>query len=381
MAKNDGGKTEKYIVITELAELNDIKDVAFAKTFESNLSRIFKYNHEDIQMILNERDQNFLKSIRDNLLTTFKAAEKFQSFANKTAIARKKKSKIIQDIDMLGESLSINEKVDNVESIFNKSDLEKQTVLSDPAQMVPQVMELMSDLDAIRLEHDELKNDHEKLKNELETIKSEKDSLATRLAILEVKLGFDNEPTMHDLENVMQSDSLALPSDTDCEVDNNPNIQRKLVAPGPKTTYAYVGCVDSTFTCADMQFHINTYSSVTLKQSDIQEISNKGSNKGFKIAMPQDKMHEIFDIWIEGIKAEPFGQHKPKRSTSNQDKRFQNSYNRGNYVRSHKFRGPTQNVHRPQPGRPWRKPNKPIVPGPKPNQTQSYGYSQHYHRY
>ena len=153
MAKNDGGKTEKYIVITELAELNDIKDVAFAKTFESNLSRIFTYNHEDIQMILNERDQSFLKSLRDNLLTTFKAAEKFQSFANKTAIARKKKSKIIQDIDMLGESLSINEKVDNVESIFNKSDLEKQTVLSDPAQMVPQVMELMSDLDAIRLEH------------------------------------------------------------------------------------------------------------------------------------------------------------------------------------------------------------------------------------
>jgi len=240
-------------------------------------------------MILNERDQSFLKSLRDNLLTTFKAAEKFQSFANKTAIAHKKKSQIIQDIVMLGESLSKNKQVDNLDSIFNKSDLETKIVLSDPAQMVPQVMELMSNFDTLRLEHDELKNDHQNVKNDIETMRSEKDSLATRLAILEVKLGYDNEPTLHDLDNDMQSDSLVLPSDTDCEVDNNQNVQRKPVVPGPRTTYDYVGRVDSTLTGADIQFHINSYSSVTLKLSDIQEISNKGSNKGFKIAMPQEK--------------------------------------------------------------------------------------------
>ncbi|CAL4138979.1 unnamed protein product [Meganyctiphanes norvegica] len=160
--------------------------------------------------------------------------------------------------------------------------------------------------------------------------------------------------------------------------------QPKPVVAGPKTTYAYIGNVNPTNNSADILFNIYIYSGVEIKPSDIQEIDNRGPNKSFKIAVPQDKLEIITSklIWNENIKAEPFGKPKSKGPAFSQ--RSHNYSSNRSYDRSQTFRDPSrnaQNWQRHQPSRQWSKPTKPVKAGPQAKQYPPNGYYRPAYKY
>ncbi|CAL4112977.1 unnamed protein product, partial [Meganyctiphanes norvegica] len=131
------------------------------------------------------------------------------------------------------------------------------------------------------------------------------------MAILEAKSENHNELTSQNEEaivpditiNDIQSDQPTPSSDPDNKTSLDPLKytigQLKPVEAAPKTAYAYIG-----------------------------------PNKSFKIAVPQDKLEAITSklIWVENIKAGPFGKPRPKGHSSNQTRRSQNNHSSRNLI-------------------------------------------------
>ena len=93
----------KGLDIRDLDNLNLIRDVGYAKTFMHNLNAYFRYSITDIPKILEDRDIEPLKELRESLLKT--VAELFHEYAAKTAIKRQNKKLVIDDIMTLGKTI------------------------------------------------------------------------------------------------------------------------------------------------------------------------------------------------------------------------------------------------------------------------------------
>ena len=141
------------------------------------------------------------------------------------------------------------------------------------------------------------------------------------------------------------------------EVIANTDAKPKPVKAGPKPAYAYIGGVDPDIDCNDIMFHINTFSNVKIKQGDVQiEPIRFGSNRSFKVAVPQEKLHEITQnkyLWEYGIKAAPYNKQRPKE--------FSNSRKQHPRKMNQTFQGSNlQSDSRA----------KPVKPGPRRSQYQ-----------
>ena len=372
-------------------------DESFCKTFCSNLTRNFDYNVNNIQDELNLREFNVLKGLRNNLLTKLIENDNFATYSGKSAINRIKANKVCQDIIILGVSLAKNKPDDNLNSVFKgKSELDQQPDLTDPDNLIAKVVQLQYNYDALKEDFDALILDKDEKDEKIK-------SLETRMAILEAKSENHNEQTSQNEEaivpditiNDIQSDQPTPSSDPDSDIDDNQPLitkkrkrvfkytrgQLKPVEAAPKTAYAYIGNVKPENTWADILFNIYTYTGMEIKSSDIQELNTRGPNKSFKIAVPQDKLEAITSnlIWVENIKAGPFGQPRSKGHSSNQTRRSHNNHSSRSHERSQTFPGPTQTTQNPQryqPNRQWNKPTKPVEAGSQTRQYPPNGYYQ-----
>ena len=68
--------------ITDLNQLMIVADEYFARVFMENLTKVFEYQTNDINKILNAKRKQVLKNMREDLLD--KAATDIQQFQGKT---------------------------------------------------------------------------------------------------------------------------------------------------------------------------------------------------------------------------------------------------------------------------------------------------------
>ena len=292
--------TQKCITISEIEDLTCINDKSLCKIFKSNIDVVFGYDDEDILKVLDQRNEEVIKTLRDELSYDLKGIEMFATYANKTPNETVIRNTMCSDIITLGRSIS--QKADrNLVSVFQE---EPQLDLTDTTQLINFVLQL--------------KDKYDNLEAKYLTLKHEKISLDTRVTFLESKLGKFDESSLKqndtpdiivDTDSVsdlglnttvpesvaddhLANDPVLLP--TTPEVIANPDAKPKPVKAGPKPAYAYIGGVDPDIDCNDIMFHINTFSNVKIKQGDVQiEPIRFGSNRSFKVAVPQEKLHEI----------------------------------------------------------------------------------------
>ena len=113
------------ITITDLADLNFIKDGHYANIFSQNLKQVFNYSSVVIKKILNDRDHEILKDLRDMLVK--QVAETYESYAGKLPIDRRTKQKVIDDILLLGDTVAKNQITANLDSVYkNDPDLTQE---------------------------------------------------------------------------------------------------------------------------------------------------------------------------------------------------------------------------------------------------------------
>ena len=345
----------------DLDFLNLITDEGYAKTFMHNLNAYFRYSIFDIPKILEDRDIEPLKELRESLLKT--VSELFHEYAGKTAINRQNRKLVISDIMALGKTAvfkKIDEKLDEAykpEPILN---------LSDPEEMIKFVMKLKTDQDAANIS----------LRNANNTLKAENDELKTRLAICEANLGiYTGSNHTELLESQVPSDLGEQESDSDSDSDNSSvqpqnssRIKRTLrnakvikasdhpvsvraasnpvpVQAATKSTYAFIGNVRTDCTSESIFEHITENIKVPVKRTDIKELSIKSNTKAFMVTVPQGLLNKVISNWPVNIKAEPYTLPKPKNSARRPAK--------GTPKRQQKFRGSFKIPNRTQQNWNW----------------------------
>ena len=351
----------------DLVNLNMITDDAYAKLFAFNLKRFFQYSVVDIPKVLNDRDLDPLKELRDILLKH--VAELFPTYATKTAINRQKKDLVIEDIMVLGKTIALNTVEEGLDNVYRPLDL------NNSETMIVFVTKLKADLDATNIGLLEAKNFNNSLKAENDLLKSENDRLKSRLLICEIKLGICIESDNGGLsEQQLSSDSNI--SDLESEADSVrpqdkkrvkkthrkavviktsvPKMQPEPVQPasnpipveaGSKNTYAFIGNVKAVCTSESILKHITEKIKVPLKITDIKELNIKSNNKAFKVTVPQGMLNKVISNWPDNIKAEPYELPKTKGTAHRSSK--------GNHKRQQKFRGSFPNSNKFHHNRHW----------------------------
>ena len=345
------------MVITDLADLNIIKDEHYANTFSHNLKQFFEYSIADLPKILHDRDLPILKDLRDTLVK--QVAETHVAYAAKSPINRIVKQTVIKDILLLGDTV-VNQRIaTNLDSVY-KNDPEQTPDLSTPDLIASVITQLQLDLKATKVDLIEIKQSNSSLM-------SKNQELKLRLTTCERKLEIFNEPSQHKPVHIESSNPKTYDSDTDSSTDTsmlhmtrklkNQRKKTKEVTPEPvkaslKKTYAFIGRVEESCSIKSIHFHITKELKVPIKLTDIEELpTNPKSDKAFKVRVPTGKLQQVISDWPVGIKAEPFGLPKSKGPVRQAPKEA--------YRGNQKFRKPSTNHQRPQPTRQWRNPYKP----------------------
>ena len=144
--------------ITDLNQLFIVADEYFARVFMENLTKVFQYQTNDINKILNAKLPKVLKYLREVLLD--KAATDIQQFQGNTpkVLGKKTKPLIMEDIIILGKVLTRSMEHNALEYLFRSE--------NSTSHEQDQVNLLKTELDKIKNENESLKleNNEHKIK-------------------------------------------------------------------------------------------------------------------------------------------------------------------------------------------------------------------------
>ena len=132
------------------------------------------------------------------------------------------------------------------------------------------------------------------------------------------------------------STNVQLPQAQDLPTPSGP---RPEISQNVKKADLYIANCESTYNRDKLRAHINSSTGVSLDLSDIIELNTNNSGKAFKVSVPEDIKDAALEIWLPGIKAEPYGNRKPGTAAGRKFK----SVNGGNRGKGNTFHGP--NTH------------------------------------
>ena len=107
------------LTIVHLQDLNAFSEVAFTANYLHNLTTVFTFDTDDIPTVLTPRTLNTLKGLRKDLLTMAESIS--PDLTSKTALTRKSKEDVINDILLLSESLVRPEQSIDLSSLYAPS--------------------------------------------------------------------------------------------------------------------------------------------------------------------------------------------------------------------------------------------------------------------
>ena len=274
--------------IVKLQDLNAFTEAAFTANYLHNLTAIFNFVPEDVPTVLTPRTFNTLKGLRKDLLTMVASTSLDLS---KTALTRKNKEDVINDILLLSEFLVKPEHSIDLSSIYTPS---------------------VSDVNIIDVVN--------KLLTQVNALKSENRALRDRVAALEAK---QSTTTPQDTPiNAVSSDD-----DLD-ENDVNSKVQKELdtldnyvpppswphvpvfaaprpvvAAPRPVKTekaFVWIRNVDASCSRRSIMNHLSS-KKVYVTLNDIELRSELRSKRLFKVAVPSNKVQQALTNWPSGI--------------------------------------------------------------------------------
>lgn len=353
------------IKIAQLDNLTCFNDDSFSKTFTFNLEKVCEYTDNDIQNVLASREDAVINRLRTDLRSELITKEPFTGYINRALNERAERSQLFTDIIVLGRSIVRGIADTNLDESFKP---EPQVDLNDKDQLISFVLQLKTKYEDLEIKYNELK--------------FERNSLDTRVTFLESRLGKFDDPAQQNkvvstqlsqTQNDMDLDLLTDVSDNDADNDKINEVPKNIttqdgatfdakskpkpVIAGPQCAYAFIGGVHPEIDSKDILFHINTYSKLNLKPSDVKiEPTRNGSNRAFKVAVPQDKLNELTqskNLWEDGIKVAPYNRRNPNKKQQFNNN-FPNKTSKGNQA----FRGSNTQ---------WANQAKPVKPGPPSN--------------
>ena len=336
--------TATTFTIVNVQDLNAFSEAAFAANYLHNLTTIFNFVPEDVHTSLTPRTLNTLKGLRKELLAM--VASTSLDLASKTALTRKNKEEVINDILLLSESLAKPDHSIDLSSIYTPS---------------------VSDGNIIDVVN--------KLLTEVNSLKSENRALRDRVAALEAK---QSTTTPQDTQtNAINSDDDPDVNDVNSEVsiiDEDDEDQKELdaldkyvrppswpyhtvpvvaascpvvAAPRPVKTekaFVWIGNVDSSCNRRSIMNHFSRKKVyVTLK--DIELRSELRSKRLFKVAVPSNKVQQALTNWPSGIETKRWP--SPPSTSSNHSQKFhkghsiysgEHNYQNWSKIRQSKFK-------------------------------------------
>ena len=290
--------------IVNLQDLNAFTEAAFTANYLHNLTTIFNFVPEDVPIVLTPRTFNTLKGLRKDLLTMVASTSLDLS---KTALTRKNKEDVINDILLLSEFLVKPEHSIDLSSIYTPS---------------------VSDVNIIDVVN--------KLLTQVNSLKSENRALRDRVAALEAK---QSTTTPQDTPiNAVSSDDDLDENDVNSKVsiiDEDDEDQKELdaldnyvptpswphvpvvaaprpvvaaprpvvAAPRPVKTekaFVWIRNVDASCSRRSIMNHLCS-KKVYVTLNDIELRSELRSKRLFKVAVPLNKVQQALTNWPSGI--------------------------------------------------------------------------------
>ena len=291
------------LTIVHLQDLNAFSEVAFTANYLHNLTTVFTFDTDDIPNVLTPRTLNTLKGLRKDLLTMAESIS--PDLTSKTALTRKSKEDVINDILLLSESLVRPEQSIDLSSLYASSVSE--------VNIIDVVNKLLSDVNAL---------------------KSENKALRDRVAALEAKHHFtaashdtpanavNNEEDRNNNDNAVISEEDRNNNDDDQkELDALDNYVPVFAAPRPamtEKTFVGIGNVDPSCSRRSIMNHLSV-KKVFVTLNDIEDMpSTNRSKRTFKVAVPLNQVQQALANWPLGIEARRWATPPTPLSTHSQ---------------------------------------------------------------
>ena len=345
--------------ISELAEINTIRDEAFNITYQLNCKRICEYSDTFITAVLSDRTKVVLNPIRETLLT--KVVEVLPAYADRQSLNNQDKPIIIRDIIALSRSIICVEPHAECDAVYK--DTEPEADLTDLNSVIGYVRQLKKDLNSTKCTLKEVNSNYTIMQNNYEEVKTENKNLWEILRASGLNHSVYPKSDLSDISDASDSGSESDSSEVHPPQSSNKR-KKKNVLEGeeihlegePKKAYAFVGNVKSRCTPKEVLKHVKRNSKIKLNISDIQEMDTKSDNKDFKVTVNRSDLQTFISEtkWPSYVRVEVFTQPKSKRVTRPQS----NGQNR-NHGSNQGFRNQNKNDHGRNSYGPSRKPYQP----------------------
>ena len=300
--------------IVNLQDLNAFTEAAFTANYLHNLTTIFNFVPEDVPTVLTPRTFNTLKGLRKDLLTM--VASTSLDLSTKTALTRRNKEDVINDILLLSEYLVKPEHSIDLSSIYTPS-VSDVNIIDVVNKLLTQVNALKSENRALRdrvaaLEANQsatpqdtpinaVSSDDDLVENDVNSkvsIIDEDDEDQKELDALDNYVPPPSWPH-HAHRPVVTTPRPVVPAP--CPVVAAP--RPVVAAPRPVKTekaFVWIGNVDTSCNRRSIMNHLAS-KKVSVTLNDIELRSELRSKRLFKVTVPFNKVQQALTNWPSGI--------------------------------------------------------------------------------
>ena len=328
--------TAPTFTIVNLQDLNAFTEAAFTANYLHNLTNIFNFAPEDVPTVLTNKALNTLEGLRKDLLAMV-ASTTSTDLSTKTALTRKNKEEVINDILLLSEYLVKPEHSIDLSIIYSPS-------VSD-ANIIDVVNKLLIEMNALKSENRVLRDRVAALETKQSTTpqdtpkitvssdgdldKNDKNDINSVIIIDEDD---EDQKELDALDNYVpppywpHDPVVAAPRPVVAAPRPVVAAPRPVVAaPRPVMTekvFVGIGNVDASCSRRSIMNHLSS-KKVHVTLNDIELRSELRSKRLFKVAVPLNKVQQALMNWPPGIETKRWA--SPQSPSSNSQK-FRNNH-------------------------------------------------------
>ena len=360
--------------ITNLNELRQVSDNDFTATFINSINNIFAWAQCDIINTLNDRDQDLLVALRNQLSDQIK--EVFPTMSGRMPVNRRVKHLIVKDIFIMGESLTKETITNDLEKVvflpngefpnISPGDENESTQANSLSVIIAMLKELQSAVSDISTENRQLREKIDSLNTNKCACKCIDPTRVTPSQSVEanqavVTPGGSNAEVASELGvqtscnpstsgsintiNTVKPLTAAAPRNT---AKTNPPPS----TPSPTKKELYVGNVDGHNSGSDIASHLRD-KGIDIATSAVRPLRQGQDVSSFCVKLPEKDFNKAVSsdqpIWPKGIKVRPFLENAPKGLRSGKPtNKHQNSNGFQPFRPQPKRRNPWHNGYTPR---------------------------------
>ena len=325
--------TVPTFTIVNLQDLNAFTEAAFTANYLHNLSNIFNFAPEDVPTVLTNKALITLEGLRKDLLAMV-ASTTSTDLSTKTALTRKNKEEVINDILLLSEYLVKPEQSIDLSIIYSPC-------VSD-ANIIDVVNKLLIEINALKSENKVLRDRVAALETKQSTTSQDTSKITVSSdgdldkndinSVIIIDEDDEDQKELDALDNYVPPPyrphvpEVAAPRPVVAAPRPVVAAPRPVVAaPRPVMTekvFVGIGNVDASCSRRSIMNHLAS-KKVHVTLNDIELRSELRSKRLFKVAVPLNKVQQALMNWPPGIETKRWA--SPQSPSSNSQK-FRNNH-------------------------------------------------------